>query len=374
MKYVLIGDFDIRSNNRGTAALGYGAIEFLQQKGYIEEGDEFIKYNFYKIPFRKRSHVIEKTLDVYGVQWKHTTLNVFILERVLLKLHLHFWRSRFKNAIKKTKVVAAINGGDGLTDLYGDYMLYARIRDINLAVEFGIPYIFLPQTIGPFLKDANKENILKVIKGAEKVYVRDHNFDNELEEKQIPFESTNDLSYFMKPMPFPIDIKHPAVGINLSGLAYSNQYGNLVGQFDCYPLLIQKLIENFRAKKMYVYIIPHSYNVEVPETNNDDMLSSKEFFEDLHNKEGVFFIDKNLISPQIKYVISQMDYFIGTRMHANFAAIFTKTPVFGLAYSYKFEGAFKVNGLNDSTYMINNMKESDIPLLIEKINKKFELI
>ncbi len=374
MKYVLIGDFDLRSNNRGTAALGYGAIEFLKQKGYVEEGDEFIKYNFYKNPFRKRNRVIEKTLDVYGVQWKHTTLNVFILERLLLKLHWHFWRSIFKNAIKKTKVVAAINGGDGLTDLYGDYMLYARIRDINLAVDFGIPYIILPQTIGPFLKDANKENILKVIKGAEKVYVRDRNFDSELEEKQIPFESTNDLSYYMKPIPFPIDIKHPAVGINLSGLAYSNQYGNLVRQFDSYPLLIQKLIENFRAKKMNVYIIPHSYNVEVPETNNDDMLSSKEFFEDLHNKDGVFFIDKNLISPQIKFVISQMDYFIGTRMHANFAAIFTKTPVFGLAYSYKFEGAFNVNGLKNSTYMINNMKESDIPLLIETINKKFELI
>ena len=68
-----------------------------------------------------------------------------------------------------------------------------------------------------------------------------------------------------------------------------------------------------------------------------------------------------------------MDYFVGTRMHANFAAIFTKTPVFGLAYSYKFEGAFAVNGLKDSTYMINNMKEEEIPSLIDRINKKFNL-
>lgn len=373
MKYVLIGDFDIRSNNRGTAALGYGAIEFLQQKGYIEEGDEFIKYNFYKNPFRKRSHVIEKTLDVYGVQWKHTTLNVFILERVLLKLHLHFWRSRFKNAIKKTKVVAAINGGDGLTDLYGDYMLYARIRDINLAIEFGIPYIILPQTIGPFLKGTNKENILKVIKGAEKVYVRDHNFDSELEEKQIPFESTNDLSYYMKPMPFSVDINHPAVGINLSGLAYSNNYGNLVGQFDNYSSLIEDLINNFRDKGLNIYIIPHSYNIQTPEKNNDDMISSREFYSRLSNKAKVSLIDMDLISPQIKYLISQMDYFVGTRMHANFAAIFTNTPVFGLAYSYKFEGAFAVNGLKNSTFMINNMKKEDIPSLINTINKKFEL-
>lgn len=373
MKYILIGDFDIRSNNRGTAALGYGAIEFLKQKGFIEEGDEFIKYNFYKIPFRKRNHVIEKTLDVYGTQWKHTTLNVFFLERILLKLHMLFWHSRFKKAIRNTKIVAAINGGDGLTDIYGDYMLYARIRDICLAKEFEIPYIILPQTIGPFLKKENKENIVKVLKGAENVYVRDHNFDSELIDSDISFANTNDLSYYMKPMPFNIDINHPAVGINLSGLAYSNNYGNLVGQFDNYSSLIEDLINNFRDKGLNIYIIPHSYNIQTPEENNDDMISSREFYSRLSNKAKVSLIDMDLISPQIKYLISQMDYFVGTRMHANFAAIFTNTPVFGLAYSYKFEGAFSVNGLKNSTFMINNMKKEDIPSLINTINKKFEL-
>lgn len=41
-----------------------------------------------------------------------------------------------------------------------------------------------------------------------------------------------------------------------------------------------------------------------------------------------------------------MSFFIGTRMHANFAAIYTGVPLFGLAYSYKFEGAFNANGLD----------------------------
>ena len=68
-----------------------------------------------------------------------------------------------------------------------------------------------------------------------------------------------------------------------------------------------------------------------------------------------------------------MDYFIGTRMHANFAAIFSHIPVFGLAYSYKFEGAFATNGLKDSTFMINNMEVEQIPSLIDIINKKFNL-
>ena len=68
-----------------------------------------------------------------------------------------------------------------------------------------------------------------------------------------------------------------------------------------------------------------------------------------------------------------MSFFIGTRMHANFAAIYTNVPLFGLAYSYKFEGAFNANGLDGTkqTVMINNIKESDIDSIIQKIDNVY---
>jgi hypothetical protein len=42
---------------------------------------------------------------------------------------------------------------------------------------------------------------------------------------------------------------------------------------------------------------------------------------------------------------------------------------FGLSYSYKFEGAFNVNGLDgkNETAMINNIKSSDIDSIINRI-------
>lgn len=79
-------------------------------------------------------------------------------------------------------------------------------------------------------------------------------------------------------------------------------------------------------------------------------------------------MNKDLRSPQIKYIISKMSFFIGTRMHANFAAIYTNVPVFGLAYSFKYAGAFEANGLSaKQTYMINNISEDDIPKVIDEI-------
>ena len=60
-------------------------------------------------------------------------------------------------------------------------------------------------------------------------------------------------------------------------------------------------------------------------------------------------------------------------MHANFAAIYTNVPVFGLAYSYKFIGAFNANGLDGEaqTYTINNLGKDKIDDVIKKIDSVY---
>ena len=69
-----------------------------------------------------------------------------------------------------------------------------------------------------------------------------------------------------------------------------------------------------------------------------------------------------------------MSFFIGTRMHANFAAIYTDVPLFGLAYSYKFAGAFNANGLDGDkqTAMINNIKKEEIDGIIQRIESFYQ--
>ena len=370
-KYVILSDFNVRSNNRGTAALGYGALAFLQSKGYIDDGFEIVKIRFHRYPWSKIPKEKVSELDINGKKWKLHELSVWALERYLYRFRLHFLNTLYRRIISNVMIVAAINGGDGLTDLYGNKLLDSRLPEMKLAIESRIPFIVMPQTIGPFLDPANKERILSILGKAQKIYVRDTNFVKELEDKGLQYEVDNDLSCYMQPEPVDVEIKHPCVGVNVSGLAYSNRFGNLAGEFDCYPALMEGIVRMFQSKGCNVYIIPHSYNTERIEANNDDMEASKQFYDGLTEKENVFFVDRNLISPQIKYLISRMDFFIGTRMHANFAAIFTGTPVFGLAYSYKFQGAFEANGLKDSTAMINNISKEDIPNIIALIDKKY---
>lgn len=371
-KYVMLSDFNIQSNNRGTAALGYGAIAFLLKKGYIDEDFEIVRYQFYRNPFKRHLKNVVCDLDINGRKWKYNTLSVWFIEKWLYKLQVHFFPTPFKKTVSNLKLIAALNGGDGLTDIYGEKLLNFRLPEMNLAMELNVPFVVMPQTIGPFLNETNKQRILAILKRADKIYVRDNNFVSELEKQNLPYEKTNDLSFFMEPEPFSIEIQKPCVGINVSGLAYSNQFGNLVGQFDAYPQLMTELVKLFQSKGCHVYLIPHSYNVQRPEKNNDDMKATKEFYDNLNDKTNVHFVNKDLISPNVKYLISQMDFFIGTRMHANFAAIFTHTPVFGLAYSYKFKGAFEENGIYNRTYDINNMPESAIDNVISVVEKAYQ--
>jgi len=370
-KYLILSDFNVRSNNRGTAALGYGALAFLKEKGYIDDEYEIVQFRFYRYPFTGGPKITTKEFEINGRIWKQHIISVWAMEKLLYRTKLHFFNTLFKRTVKNVKLIAAINGGDGLTDIYGEYLLNFRLPEMRWAIEFGIPFILLPQTIGPFQLESNKERIMAFLKKAQKIYVRDTNYINELNDAGLEYELANDLSYYMQPEPFEIEIKHPCAGINLSGLAYSNRFGNLAGEFECYPELMKRLVKLFNDKGCHVYIIPHAYNVNKPETDNDDMVSSKEFYESLEDKKDVTFVDKDLISPQVKYLISQMDFFVGTRMHANYAAIFTGTPVFGLAYSYKFKGAFERNGIHNRVAQINNLKEADIDGILFQIECAF---
>lgn len=57
------------------------------------------------------------------------------------------------------------------------------------------------------------------------------------------------------------------------------------------------------------------------------MIVIRDLYGKLEDNTNVYVVDRDLISPQVKYVISQMQFFIGTRMHANFAAIYTGVPL-----------------------------------------------
>lgn len=370
-KYVDISGFNINLPNRGSAALGYGSIFFLKEKGYLRKGQELIYFRCF-INFFKRENLKTSTehFVIDGEQFTRNVVPMFILEKYLAeKFGVYLPFTPFGKAIKDVDYEAAFYGGDGFSDIYGERTFLHRMNQTFILWKRKIPLIMLPQTIGPFSKKKNYDIAVQILRYANDIYVRDSKFTQDLDRLGLKYVLTKDLSSFMKPDPWDIDIKPNAIGLNVSGLAYSNSFCGLEGQFDVYPELIERIINHFKEKGCQVYLIPHSYGYSKPIVD-DDMIACRQAYERLADKNNVVLVDKDLSAPQVKYVISKMTFFIGARMHANFAAIYTGVPVFGTAYSYKFEGAFNANGLDGKkqTAMLNNLKREEIDAYIAKID------
>ena len=376
-KYVLISGFNTHDNNRGTAALGYGSISFCLRQGYLTRGQELICIKYVKKFWKKKYRNTIESYYVDGEKWDMHFIYVFFLFKFVYdKINVLLPFSKYRRIIKNIDIVAAINGGDGFSDIYNTQQFHNRLIDVKIAIKSKIPLIFLPQTIGPFSEKENYDYAMRILHYTQCVYVRDDKFIEELRKNHIKYYQTKDLSAYMAPEKWNIVIPPNSIGINVSGLCYSNSFLALSGQFDAYPLLIHQLICHYQEKGLSVFLIPHSYCYKTPEPNNDDMIACRLVYNGLKDKTNVFFIDKDLSSPQVKYVISKMSFFIGTRMHANFAAIYTQVPVFGLAYSYKFAGAFDANGLDGDkqTVLINNISCEDIDGIINKIDEFYKLV
>lgn len=375
-KYIDISGFYINHANRGNAALAYGALGFLVEKGLVNEDDELIYFQIYNNFLKwKNIWVRHETYNINGRVWKRTVVPVHKIEKLLIaKFGIILPFTYFGRYINKVRFEAADYGGDGFSDIYGDKSFMGRMCQTWMLRRANVPLIMLPQTIGPFAKKSNYDVAVKIMRYAKDIYVRDGKFITELEKLKLEYTQTKDISSFMQPEPWDIEIKPNALGLNVSGLAYCNAYHGLEGQFDVYPELIDRLINHYKGKGFTIYLVPHSYTYNKPD-NNDDMVACRQTYARLTDKSNVVLIDKDMTAPQVKYVISKMKYFIGARMHANFAAIYTGVPVFGTAYSYKFQGAFDANGLDGEkqTAMLNNLKESEIDGYIEKIDKAFRL-
>ena len=72
---------------------------------------------------------------------------------------------------------------------------------------------------------------------------------------------------------------------------------------------------------------------------------------------------------EIKYIIGQCDFFIGTRMHACIAAVSQGVPAVPIAYSDKFIGVMETIGVGA---LVADPRAMDEDTIISTIDRAFE--
>ena len=361
MVNVVLTGSSLENQNRGGQALCWGAIEYISQQ-YIDKEIVITIILIGKQADEEYTLIKEgyKNIKLNKLYFTKYDLTQAFIERRILSLFRIKSSNKLSILFDKTSSFYNVNGGDSFSDIYGWGQYYNYAIPSIVAIICKVDLILLPQTIGPFNGFFVKQISRWILKNSKKVFIRDEVFRKQLEDWKIKHKISKDLSFFMKPQQLSdMEFAEASVGINISGLMFYNRYGSLKGEFDLYPQLLQIIITYFQENNFQIYLIPHTYCLNNT-IDDDDLRASQDFLTSIANKTNIHIVDKDYNAPQLKYIISKMNFFLGSRMHSCFAALFTNVPTIGIAYSDKFVGSFRNFNVMENCFRVNNLKRDEL--------------
>jgi len=355
------------TGNMGVTALGYSVIGGLARR--IK--DLRLTVADYGLGLRPGN------LSVDGRPFEFTRCGIKLSKRIYLSESLWNIRlaSRFGgglNAIARHMLaqdfVLDINGGDSFTDLYGQYRFQSIVGVKSYFLDQKIPLGLLPQTYGPFKDPINREIAVDLIRRSQFAWARDQRSYQVLQDL-LNSDFNPDRHHCGVDVAFLLDVEKPpesaletqtldwlssgskpVIGLNVSGLIYNDpeaavrQYGFVADYRQVIRGFVEKVLRQSDANVLLV-----SHVVAPPGNFESDAGACQEVLRLLGDLSGgrVKMLSELNDPRQVKWVISQCDWFCGTRMHATIAGLSTGVPTAAIAYSLKTAGVFETCGQGD---------------------------
>jgi len=287
----------------------------------------------------------------------------------------------FLDALCQADFIGNIHGGDSFSDIYGIKRFLIEVLPDILCILLDKKLVLLPQTYGPY-KSAMSCRIAKyILKKAHMVAARDQ-YSLKVVKSLIDEPKEIDKAYSCPDVAFSLDKLEPpcvdvypsinfkeksTIGLNVNGLMYYGGYDrrnmfNLKCDYKKFCLgIIKKILE---VTKEHMILISHTYGTK-GNVNSDNEASNEIMQELMKISNGRLHVLKGDYNQrELKGIISQTTFFIGSRMHACIAAMSSSIPTVGIAYSRKFIGVFESIG---SSNMVLDGRTLDEKQMINKI-------
>lgn len=327
------------SDNKGVAALSYSVVYLLEEIARKKN----IKFEYYLIGnYKKKKRNDFIVINNRKVYYYNVKIIVPKGVKGILKT-IFYYKDRV--AVSKIDYALDIGEGDSYSDIYGSERFWKLNRSKIDVLRKKKKLALLPQTIGPFKEKILEEEAKKVIRMCDMIMVR----DKKSYKYVVDDLCRNDVCEFIDVAFYlPWNKKEKKIeknrkiniGINISGLLWNGGY-TCDNQFNLkvdYKNFICEVIEFFASSElMEVHLIGHVFSSGfLVEDDYNAICSVSEKY-----KENKIVIAPKFDNPvDAKSYISEMDFFIGSRMHACIAAFSSIVPVYPLAYSRKFDGLF----------------------------------
>jgi polysaccharide pyruvyl transferase WcaK-like protein len=124
-----------------------------------------------------------------------------------------------------------------------------------------------------------------------------------------------------------------------------------------YPSFVHGLVDALlRETDGHILLVPHTYApADNPESDPEACLRVTRTVPDRW-RDRVHLVKGAYDQFELKGIIGQCDFFIGSRMHACIAALSQGIPTVGISYSHKFTGVFDAVGMGA---MVLDAREAD---------------
>lgn len=293
-------------------------------------------------------------------------------------------------ALEKAYIVGDVRGGDSFSDIYGIKRFLEGFFTAWTVLLVKGNLVQFPQTFGPYKNKISKILAKYLFSRSSMIMVRDKESEKVARDfagNSVPVKLCPDVAFSLLPIrPETIKVNPPIrysnipespLGININGLVYNGGYtrNNMFGLKLDYRRLLPDLIEKLLLiHPGEIWLIPHTYGPpESVESDPEACRKVRSLISDKY-KERVRIINKEYDCHELKWIIGQCDFFIGSRMHSCIAALSQGVPCVGIAYSQKFEGVFDTVGMAD--WVIDGRKvgnEEAIARAIELYQKRNEI-
>ena len=255
--------------------------------------------------------------------------------------------------------VLDISAGDSFTDLYGPTRLAAVSEPKEAALRAGRPLVLLPQTYGPFTTAEGRQRAERLVRASTLAYARDEWSHSQLLELAGPDTDVSRLRHGVD-VAFALEPREPdaatvaaldglgdetLAGVNVSGLLRDRSGHERFGLAGNYIETLTAVVRRLIDDGAHVVFVPH---VHLPDGTGESDVAGIEAVEsglDATEVARTSRVPATLDAAQLKWCISRMDWFIGSRMHSTIAALSSGTPTFGYAYSDKTQGVFDSCGM-----------------------------
>jgi len=371
-RFVGILGTPVNSGNRGVLALGASLIDLCISTAANYEPILFLGHsNNQPVPFRvdgqtRMISVVNCRLSPRSRLCDHlawivisAVLYRFIPLSLVRKTLVRF--TPWIAVLERTDLVGDIRGGDSFSDIYGmGRFLHGFFMAWTVLLVKGTMVQF-PQTFGPFRSRLARRLARFILKRSSVVVARDQT-SRQVAQALIGPEPevwlSPDVAFSLEAVrpefieldpPLEGPAPHGVIGINVNGLMYNGGYTrkNMFGLKLDYRSFLPDLFDRLLSVRPgELWLVPHTYGP--PESVESDPEACRQVRNALPEKlqQRVRIVTGQYDPHEIKGVIGQFDFFIGSRMHACIAALSQGVPCVGVAYSRKFEGVFDSVGMN----------------------------